>query len=62
MQVDIYFDEVWPAMFVESTEGHDEVRGTIADIPCSLYAEWVAVNKARSMLAVKISELTGVKP
>jgi hypothetical protein len=62
MQVDIYFDEVWPAMFVESTRGHDDINGTIADIPESLYDEWVAVNKARRMLAAKISEMTGVKP
>lgn len=62
MQVDIYFDEVWPAMFVENIEGKEKPYGTLADIPDSLYSEWVEVNRSRRMLAAKIAEMTGVKP
>jgi len=63
MQVEIYYDEVWPVMRCERTAYHDgPVYGELFDIDESLYDEWLAANKRVRELRAKIEQATGARP
>ncbi len=60
MKVNIWYDELWPAMIVTNVEKNE--HGTLCEIPDELYEAWVSVNIARVYLGRHIANITGVKP
>jgi hypothetical protein len=60
MKVDIWYDELYPALIVAKAE--ETKIGTFCEIPEDLYEAYFFARKTMTAISYTIAEMTGVKP